>query len=390
MLALLPAAARADSSTQCPAPPAGTPPHADAQRAGQIFASWHTELVGSIGEQYSGHGLDNVHGAWFVGYAPGPLDEAAVRARVLEVVDRHVSGEEAAFMREHLLLDPQRYGEAELRDVQRQLGETAHDAPWAIGVSCMYGDIRRAEVTLWAEDSTPEQQEEARRAAARFGDRAVVGVEPGHGPRPTAGPSPTCPLVAPVPPPAEGRRGFVFVAQTCRLGQGVETDYDVVTDFGDGTREATPFRPDGLWLAGGDHVYRRAGRYEVATTVTDRRTGEATVLRRTVEIANARLRVRKVVPPSFPAGRAARRVVAAFSDENPFAGPGDFRVTVRWGDGTRSAGRVRRAGKGRFEVVGRHRYARGALPRRISVRIADRAGGVLRPRTRALSPAGAR
>jgi virginiamycin B lyase len=54
-------------------------------------------------------------------------------------------------------------------------------------------------------------------------------------------------------------------------------------------------------------------------------------------------------------GVSAERTVATFTDPDPDTRPADYDVTIKWGDGTSSAGWVRRAGAG-FEVRGRHVY----------------------------------
>jgi virginiamycin B lyase len=54
----------------------------------------------------------------------------------------------------------------------------------------------------------------------------------------------------------------------------------------------------------------------------------------------------------------AERTVATFTDPDPETRPGDYDVTIRWGDGSASAGWVRRTGSGGFEVRGRHVYDR--------------------------------
>jgi virginiamycin B lyase len=52
---------------------------------------------------------------------------------------------------------------------------------------------------------------------------------------------------------------------------------------------------------------------------------------------------------------SAERTVATFTDPDSNARPGDYAVTIKWGDGSTSAGWVRRGGAG-FEVRGRHTY----------------------------------
>jgi virginiamycin B lyase len=64
-----------------------------------------------------------------------------------------------------------------------------------------------------------------------------------------------------------------------------------------------------------------------------------------------------VTPATFTMRRgvSAERTVATFTDPDGDAGPSDYDVTIKWGDGSASAGWVRRAGAG-FEVRGRHVY----------------------------------
>jgi hypothetical protein len=53
---------------------------------------------------------------------------------------------------------------------------------------------------------------------------------------------------------------------------------------------------------------------------------------------------------------SAERTVATFTDPDPER-PSEYAVTIKWGDGSTTAGWVRRAGNG-FEVRGRHAYDR--------------------------------
>ena len=73
------------------------------------------------------------------------------------------------------------------------------------------------------------------------------------------------------------------------------------------------------------------------------------------------------------AGKSASHTVATFSDADPNARPGDYRVTINWGDGSKSDGSVRRAADGTFEVRGRHTYHRRGVYK-VVVRITDGVG----------------
>ena len=194
---------------------------------------------------------------------------------------------------------------------------------------------------------------------------------------------PVCPLAALAQPRHEGVAQFVVVGQPqpCPPRDRTRGDFDVTTDFGDGTVAATPFREDDpLWFVGGMHTYRRAGTYQLVGVATDRRTGDQLVLRRTIEVPNAPLTARPTQRPKFVAGRRVRREIGRFHDGNPLAAANDYTATVEWGDGSRSQGSVVRRGSD-FVVVGTHRY-RTARPHRMTVTIRDDRNGTLRLRTR--------
>lgn len=192
---------------------------------------------------------------------------------------------------------------------------------------------------------------------------------------------PVCPLASLVPPRMEGVQQRVVVGQPqpCPPG-GAREDYTVTTDFGDGTVASTPFDPaDELYFIGGLHTYRRAGRYEVLGTVTDRRTGESKDYRRVIDVPNAPLVPRRTARPRFRAGREARRIVARYRDGNRLAVANDHRATVRWGDGSSSTGRVIRSADRSYAVVAAHRYGSGGA-REIVTTVRDDRGATLRVR----------
>ena len=74
-----------------------------------------------------------------------------------------------------------------------------------------------------------------------------------------------------------------------------------------------------------------------------------------------------------PAFTPVTRTVATFQDADPSAQPGDYTATIAWGDGTRSAGTVRRTTDGGYAVRGRHTY-RVTGTREVTVRITDGTG----------------
>jgi hypothetical protein len=73
------------------------------------------------------------------------------------------------------------------------------------------------------------------------------------------------------------------------------------------------------------------------------------------------------------AGRSVNATVATFTDGDPDARPGDYEVTINWGDGDRSDGTVQRRADGSFTIRGRHTYAKHGS-RKVTVRITDGVG----------------
>jgi hypothetical protein len=182
----------------------------------------------------------------------------------------------------------------------------------------------------------------------------------------------------------EGTPGFVFVGQPqpCPPRQDrTQQDYEVVTEFGDGTVAETPFRTsDDLWIVGGAHTYRRAGKYQLVATATDRHTGEKMVIRHPIQIRNAPLTAVHTKRPTFSTRRTVRRTVARFADGNRLATARDYRARIGWGDGMRSVGRVIKAERLGFRVEGAHRYRTDAR-HRITVVVRDDRDATLRLRT---------
>jgi virginiamycin B lyase len=72
-------------------------------------------------------------------------------------------------------------------------------------------------------------------------------------------------------------------------------------------------------------------------------------------------------------GKPATHTVATFIDADPNARPGDYAITINWGDGETSGGTVRRAADGSFVVRGRHTYDKKGT-RRVLVLITDGVG----------------
>ena len=83
----------------------------------------------------------------------------------------------------------------------------------------------------------------------------------------------------------------------------------------------------------------------------------------------------RTTPCKLPAraGVTATHTVATFTDADPNARARDYAVTINWGDGETTGGRVRRAADGSFLVRGRHTYEKKGN-RRVVVRVTDGVG----------------
>ncbi len=101
----------------------------------------------------------------------------------------------------------------------------------------------------------------------------------------------------------------------------------------------------------------------------------------TASIDDAALKA-SVVNVSAVEGNTFTGVVSNFTDDNPFAKPGDFTATINWGDGHTSPGTVQAGNPlGSFIVVGTHTYVdetgspEHPTPLDISVTIREKDGG---------------
>ena len=106
--------------------------------------------------------------------------------------------------------------------------------------------------------------------------------------------------------------------------------------------------------------YGRLANYDVTVDA-----GTLTVLATTLSAAGRDL--------AGTAGTPVSGIVTAFTTDNPIALASDFAAMIEWGDGSSSAGVVRAAAGGGFEVLDEHTYATaGNFP--VTVSITDTAG----------------
>jgi RHS repeat-associated protein len=153
---------------------------------------------------------------------------------------------------------------------------------------------------------------------------------------------------------------------------GLATAYAATIQWGDGSAAAgTVSGPGGAagWQVAGSHVYSAAGSYSVQINVAGPNGQSLLVNHTTALVADAPLTGQAVIYGAAPG--TYNDVVGSFSDANPQAQPRDFVATIRWGDGSTSAGLVSGQG-GLFTVTGQHSYPAGTYA--VSVAVQDTAG----------------
>ena len=180
----------------------------------------------------------------------------------------------------------------------------------------------------------------------------------------------------------EGKR-FAGVVATFSdsAGRDAAGDFSASISWGDG-RESS-----GKVVSLGRGAFRVLGRtrfpdvgvYRIVVTISDAR-GRTVKANGVARVGNASLAA-KGRSFTVAAGSAFTRVVATARDGNPFETVHDLQALIRWGDGTRSSGRLVRSAAGAFRIVGRHRFAKPGTYRAV-VRVRDGDGGETTATTR--------
>jgi hypothetical protein len=160
-----------------------------------------------------------------------------------------------------------------------------------------------------------------------------------------------------------------------------------------------------IWEVEGSALYLRRGTAAVQVTVSDRASGSAFTTRAGPKVFVVVAAPLTDLTPVRQHHVTARHktgsvAVADFRDANPFALSPDYRVTINWGDGTSSGGKLRLVSRTplgtTWQVLGEHAYAAARAPGKayaVTVTITDTAGQSLRTRktrflvTTATSPA---
>ena len=162
-------------------------------------------------------------------------------------------------------------------------------------------------------------------------------------------------------------------------------DYVASVDWGDGTpidptavvsiaSQGTGGAPDTVDVAG-SHTYAHKGTYNVAVKLTDHGVQSSTVVD-TATIHGATLTSTLTTTIDAATGSPLTGVtVAAFTDSNLLAGPGDFAASVSWG-GVVVPGTVVQTGPGAFAVLSSHTFSTPATNVPVTTTVVDTAGTV--------------
>jgi hypothetical protein len=113
----------------------------------------------------------------------------------------------------------------------------------------------------------------------------------------------------------------------------------------------------GGFLIDGTHTYAVPGKYSVGITAT-RSGGQTASAEGTASVADAPLSASGFDPLPLTVGETQTALIGSLTDGNPNAKATDFKVTIHWGDGTSSSGRLVPQSYGWFDVYGDHLYTK--------------------------------
>lgn len=175
----------------------------------------------ALGARFAGAWLSTALQGWVVGIAPGGLDPAAARGAIVERIAAHYTAAETTHLSERLHIDPQLYGDAELRATQdgvtATLGSEAPGTYWSGGVGCRLSDARRVEVSV-LQPVAPEQFLRVMALLEPLGDRVRIELSDRGVPSPAVGP----PLPLPLPATVDvGRHVRMPILTRCVRGREV-------------------------------------------------------------------------------------------------------------------------------------------------------------------------
>jgi hypothetical protein len=145
---------------------------------------------------------------------------------------------------------------------------------------------------------------------------------------------------------------------------GTASDYQATVAWGDNTTSGATVQANG---SGGfnvraghtyTHTYTNAGTFTVVVTIIDDGGSTATATS-TANVSGASTTITATPVTITPTEGTALSgaLVATFTDTGSTGNPGDYTVTINWGDGHSSSGGVATNGSGGFNVTGSNTYA---------------------------------
>ena len=150
--------------------------------------------------------------------------------------------------------------------------------------------------------------------------------------------------------------------------------FTTTINWGDSTSSAgtVAANAQGGFDVTGSHAYQRFGFYSITVGINDYGGSTATAYS-SANVSDAALHATGTTVAMSP-GTNVSRIVASFTDDNPFGVAGDYTATIAWGDGSpTSAGSISANGQGGFDVTGSHAYAGlGTYPISVTIRDAGR------------------
>lgn len=167
--------------------------------------------------------------------------------------------------------------------------------------------------------------------------------------------------------------GAAFTDPSCTA-----TDvYAVLIDWGDGTAADSLAIGPGSSCASGQpiaatHLYRQAGSFSVAITVSSRTNGRGGIGSGNALIGGAAIAAGTTAALTLSEGQPFSGPVAVFADANAAAHAADFAAAIEWGDGTPNSAGTVAASDGGFSVAGSHVYTeQGSFPLTVSLSGSD-------------------
>lgn len=212
-----------------PVPPAPPPEMALTRSSAQTTGGATDAAREALGAQFTLVWLSDTLQGWVVGVAPGPLDLAQARAAIVGRLAARFAPADVALLDARLYVDPQPYGEAQLRATQAGVEADLHAAAvgvgWSVAFGCELSDAIRVEVELFS-DSTPEIVERVRAVLAPYGDRVRLTVSPAGPPVITAMPLMPGSITRPGQDAVAVRR-YVSLARSSRCIRAARTNVAV-------------------------------------------------------------------------------------------------------------------------------------------------------------------